>query len=242
MRWNDASGLEERLARGDVAAVIMEPIMFNAAGIEPLPGYLESVREACTRTGTILIFDEVITGFRVAPGGVQERKGVVPDLTVLGKALANGFPVAALVGRADLMSYFGDRRVLHGGTYNTQSVSMAATVATLRAIQDGALYETIDRTGSRLMNGLGTLLLSAGLDAAIVGYPAVFNIRLGAVDAHDYRGSLAANRSLYGALAVALLERGIRVLPRGTWFVSEAHTDEVIDETLAAFEEALAVV
>ena len=129
--WNDADAVVRRLERGDVAAVIMEPIMFNAAGILPQPGFLETVRAACDATGTILIFDEVITGFRVAPGGAQEALGVLPDLTVLGKALASGFPVAALVGRADLMELISNRTVLHGGTYNTQSVSMAATVATL---------------------------------------------------------------------------------------------------------------
>jgi glutamate-1-semialdehyde 2,1-aminomutase len=241
MRWNDAPTLIKRLAQGDVAAVIMEPIMFNSAGIEPLPGYLEAAREACDQNGTVLIFDEVITGFRVAPGGVQERAGVTPDLTVLGKALANGFPVAALVGRADLMAYFGDRRVLHGGTYNTQSIAMAATVATLREIRKGDVYATIDRTGTRLMEGLEGLFRSAGLEAAIVGYPAVFNIRLGAMEARDFRESLAANRELYGSLALGLLERGVRILPRGTWFLSEAHTDDDIDETLAAVRDSLTI-
>ena len=97
--WNAADLVSARLDRGDVAAVIMEPIMFNNGGVLPLPGYLEAVRDACSRTGTVLIFDEVITGFRVAPGGAQEKLGVLPDLTVLAKALGNGFPVAALAGR-----------------------------------------------------------------------------------------------------------------------------------------------
>src|SRR5690606_9223711 len=101
--WNQAELVVERLKRGDVAAVIMEPIMCNSGGILPEPGYLEAVRAACTETGTVLIFDEVVTGFRVGPGGAQQRLGVTPDLATFAKAIANGFSVAAVAGRADLM-------------------------------------------------------------------------------------------------------------------------------------------
>lgn len=239
MRWNDAAALTKRLGRGDVAAVIMEPVMFNSSGILPLPGYLEQVREACDATGTILVFDEVITGFRVSASGAQGRFGVTPDLTILGKALANGFPVAAVVGRADLMAYFADRRVVHGGTYNTQSIAMAATVATLEEISRGAVYEVIDGTGSRLMQGLADELARAGIDASIIGYPAVFHVRFGAPQATDYRQAQAADRDRYGAFALAMLHEGIRILPRGTWFLSDAHADADIDQTLAAVRTCL---
>jgi glutamate-1-semialdehyde 2,1-aminomutase len=237
--WNDAEAVVRRLERGDVAAVIMEPIMFNAAGILPQQGYLETVRAACDATGTILIFDEVITGFRVAPGGAQEALGVLPDLTVLGKALASGFPVAALVGRADLMELISNRTVLHGGTYNTQSVSMAATVATLRTIAEGDVYATIAQTGSALMSGLRTAFDDAGMEVSIVGYPAVFHVRFGALGARNYREALAADRAGYGRFALALLERGVRALPRGTWFLSREHSDADIELTLDAVRQAL---
>lgn len=160
--WNDTEALRDRLGSGDVAAVIMEPVMFNSAGIVPAPGYLEAVREACDAAGTVLVFDEVITGFRVAPGGAQQRFGVLPDLTVLGKALASGFPVAALVGRRRYMNLVADRQVLHGGTYNTQSIAMAATLATLTQIRDGAPYRRIDQVGTRLMAGLREEFAAAG--------------------------------------------------------------------------------
>src|SRR5690606_3054229 len=150
--------LVARLERGDVAAVIMEPAMCNTSAIAPQPGYLEMVREACTRTGTILIFDEVITGFRLAAGGAQARFGVTPDLAVFGKALANGFPVAAVAGRADLIDRFHTEKVAHGGTYNAHPVSMAATVATLSALADGEVYAQIERRGRRLMDGIAQLL------------------------------------------------------------------------------------
>ena len=148
-----SSSLEERLAQGDVAGVIMEAAMCNTGAIHPGAGYLEGVREACTRHGTILIFDEVITGFRVAPGGAQERFGVTPDLATFGKAIANGFPVAAIAGRADLMDLFATGGVVHGGTYNAQPVAMAATAATLKSLTP-ALYATIDVRGTRLMEGM----------------------------------------------------------------------------------------
>src|SRR5580692_311560 len=129
--WNDLATLQARLARNDVAGVIMESVMCNSGAILPLPGYLEGVREACTAAGTVLVFDEVITGFRVAPGGAQARLGVTPDLSTFAKAIANGFPVAAVAGRRDLMELM-IQGVVHGGTYNGQAVAMAATVATLK--------------------------------------------------------------------------------------------------------------
>ena len=139
--WNDLARLEARLAKGDVAAVLMEPVMCNSGAIAPLPGYLEGVRASCTRTGTILVFDEVITGFRLGRGGAQARFGVTPDLAVFAKAIANGFPVAALAGRADLMDLFSTGGVIHGGTYTGQCVSMAAAVATLRALTPAVFTE-----------------------------------------------------------------------------------------------------
>jgi glutamate-1-semialdehyde 2,1-aminomutase len=237
--WNDADLLADRLRGNDVAAVIMEPVMFNNAGILPLPGYLEAVRRACDETGTLLIFDEVITGFRVSPGGAQREFGVTPDLTILGKALANGFPVAALVGRRAPMSQLSGP-VLHGGTYNTQSVAMAATVATLTEIAGGEPYRRIDPVGKRLMDGLRKEFADAGVDCRVVGWPAVFQVRLDPVPPRDYREGLRADRARYADLAAGLLDHGVRVLPRGTWFVSAAHEDEHVDRTLAAVRAVLA--
>lgn len=237
--WNRLDLVTERLAAGDVAAVIMEPVMFNHAGILPRPDYLAGVRRACDDTGTLLIFDEVITGFRVSPGGAQDILGVMPDLTVLGKAIANGFPVAALAGRTGLMELIGSQRVLHGGTYNTQSVSMAATVATLREIRSGRPHEHVDGVGGGLMAGLRHAFDEAGRAATIVGFPAVFNVRFGAPDAVDYRDFLAADRAAYADFALRMLHRGVRILPRGTWFVSSAHTEADSEATLEFVRAAL---
>ncbi|GAA4469445.1 aspartate aminotransferase family protein [Phytohabitans houttuyneae] len=237
--WNTPEPLAARLAAGDVAAVIMEPVMFNNAGILPRPGYLEAVRQACDATGTLLIFDEVITGFRVAPGGAQQLYGVTPDLTILGKALANGFPVAALVGRREPMSVLAGP-VLHGGTYNTQSVAMAATLATLTEIAGGEPYRRIAATGGRLMEGLRKQFADAGVEAQVVGFPAVFQVRFDTGQPREYREALRADRAGYVRFAARLLAHGVRVLPRGTWFVSTAHEDGHVDQTLAAVRAVLA--
>jgi glutamate-1-semialdehyde 2,1-aminomutase len=238
MVWNDLDRLEQRLSRGDVAGVIMEPAMCNAGAIHPSPGYLEGVRAACTRTGTILIFDEVITGFRLSAGGAQGLFGVTPDLATFGKAIANGFPVAALAGRADLLDLFATGGVVHGGTYNSQCLSMAATVATLRDLTP-ALYETIDRRGRRLMDGIRTALEDAGIKAVVTGFPGIFHVGFGLeAPARDYRDLTRIDRPAYVAFTTALLKRGVRALERGAWFLSREHDESVIDATLAAVADA----
>jgi glutamate-1-semialdehyde 2,1-aminomutase len=233
--WNNLELLVARLARGDVAAVIMEPAMCNTSAILPADGYLEGVRRACSACGTVLIFDEVITGFRVAPGGAQQRLGVTPDLATFGKAIANGFPVACLAGRADLMQQFASGPVMHGGTYNAQPVVMAATVATLRALADGQVHALLEQRGRRLMDGIARALAEADIAARIQGFPQIFHVALG-VDAPiaDYRDALAADKARYIRLTTQLLEHGVRALERGAWFLSSAHSDTVIDETIAA--------
>ncbi|MCB1498794.1 MAG: aminotransferase class III-fold pyridoxal phosphate-dependent enzyme [Bauldia sp.] len=240
LSWNRPDFIEERLSRGDVAAVIMEPAMCNTGAIFPAPGYLESVRDICTRTGTVLIFDEVITGFRVAPGGAQQRLGVTPDLTLFGKAVASGFPVAGLAGRADLMEMFSGK-VMHGGTYNAQSVTMAATVATLKSLKAPGTYDLLARQGGRLMQGVAEAFAAAGVPASVNGFPEIFHVGFGlGAPPRNYRDILAVDRAGYVRLTTALLERGVRILERGAWFISTRHDDAVIDETVAALRDTLA--
>ena len=237
--WNNADVIERELAKGDVAAVIMEPIMFNTGGVLPGAGYLEKVREITKKHNVVLIFDEVITGFRVSSGGAQKVLGVTPDLTILGKALANGFAVAAIVGKKEIMDLIGDAKVMHGGTYNSQSVSMAATVATLKLLKSEKPHQAIEKTGRALMEGLREIFTKHNLVFEIVGYPAVFNVRFDLQGPTDYRSAMKANRAMYLDFAFELLQRGIRILPRGTWFLSSAHTDADIAKTLAMVEEAI---
>ncbi|MGH7117411.1 MAG: aspartate aminotransferase family protein [Acetobacteraceae bacterium] len=234
LAWNDLALLEARLKRGDVAGVIMEPAMCNAGAIHPAPGYLEGARAACTRAGSVLIFDEVITGFRLARGGAQQRFGVTPDLAVLAKAIANGFAVAAIVGRAELLDLFVTGGVVHGGTYNGQLVNMAATIATQQALSPAA-YAKLDAAGTRLMEGLRKVLRDAGVMAVVSGFPAVFHIGFGLeAPARNWRDLARSSRAGYVAFTTALLKRGVRALERGAWFLSTEHDAAVIDETLDA--------
>ncbi|HEY1877017.1 MAG TPA: aspartate aminotransferase family protein [Rhizomicrobium sp.] len=236
--WNNLARLEARLARGDVAGVIMEPAMCNQGAIAPAPGYLEGALAACRKHSAILIFDEVITGFRLGRSGAQGRFGVTPDLSIFAKAIANGFPVAAIVGRADLLDMFATGGVLHGGTFNAQPVTMAAMVATQAALTPDA-YETASRRGVRLRDGIAGILKEAGLKAQVTGFELMFHVGFGLdAPARNYRDLLKADKALYVKFAHALLRRGVRALERGAWFVSFAHDDAVIDATLEAVRGA----
>jgi glutamate-1-semialdehyde 2,1-aminomutase len=211
--------------------------MCNAGAIQPAPGFLEGAREACTKAGTILIFDEVITGFRLSPGGAQQKFGVTPDLATFGKAIANGFPVAAVAGRADILD-LTTAGVVHGGTYNAQPVAMAATVATLQQLTP-ALYAKIAVQGEALMRGLSDIFAANGIKAVVTGFPQIFHVAFGLDEpARDYRDLARSDKRAYVAFTGALLRRGVRALERGAWFMSSEHDAGVVKETLAAAADA----
>jgi len=243
MSWNRAEPLVARLAKGDVAAVIMEATMCNSGGMFAKPGYLEAVREACTRHGTILIFDEVITGFRTAPGGAQQRLGVTPDLATFAKAIANGFSVAAVAGRADIMDRLADGSILHGGTYNAQPAAMAAAIATMERLSKPGAHDGMERQGRRLMQGIEAAFTAAGIPVNIGGYPQIFTVNLGLTEKPvNYRGLAKVDKAGYRKFTTALLKHGVRALERGAWFLSTEHDEAVIDKTLSSVREALAEV
>jgi glutamate-1-semialdehyde 2,1-aminomutase len=241
LSWNRPQQVIDRLARGDVAAVLMEAAMCNSGAIMPQPGYLEAVREACTKHGTILIFDEVITGFRVGPGGAQKRLGVTPDLAVFAKAIANGFAVAAVAGRGDIMDQLAGGSIIHGGTYNAQAVNMAATVATLKRLSTPGVYALMETRGRRLMEGIAKAFKDAGVPATVTGFPQIFHVGLGLTEPQvNYRDCLRIDRPGYVRLATLLLQRGVRALERGAWFLSTEHDEAIVDTTIAAMRDALA--
>ena len=212
--------------------------MCNQGAIHPAPGYLEGAQAACRKHGAILIFDEVITGFRLAREGAQKRFGVTPDLSIFAKAIANGFPVAAIVGRADLLDLFVTGGVLHGGTFNSQPVTMAAMVATQEALTP-ELYEAWSKRGVRLRDGIAAILKETGIKAQVTGFELMFHVGFGLeAPAKNYRDLLKTDKAGYVKFAHALLKRGVRVLERGAWFVSAVHDDAVIDATLEAVRGA----
>jgi glutamate-1-semialdehyde 2,1-aminomutase len=241
--WNDADALAALLAaRGEeVAAVVMEPMMLNAGAIPPAPGYLERVRELCDAHGVVLVFDEVICGFRLALGGASEVFGVTPDLAVYGKALAGGWPVAALAGRADLMERFGTGEVTHAGTFNGSVMAAAAVVSTLDVLVTDPPYGRIEAHGGALMTGLQGLADAYGLPLRIQGRPVAFHASFGGPEpVRDHRGLRGRDAARYERLARTLARHGVWVAGRGVWYVSAAHGERELAAVLERVEAALA--
>jgi glutamate-1-semialdehyde 2,1-aminomutase len=242
--YNDLERLEEVVeARWhELAAIMVEPVMGNSAGILPQPGWLEKIRELCDRYGIVLIMDEVKTGFRIALGGAQEFFGVKADLVTFAKAMGNGFPIAAICGRESVMSVVGPGSVSHGGTYSGNVVGTAAAAATLDILETQPILDTIFRRGRRLMDGIDEILTRFGIPHFMTGLPPMFSFSLG-VDRPptDFRAYCQGDEALYERLIMALIDRG--VMPdcdgREPWFLCYCHDDRVIDGTLTAFEDAL---
>ncbi len=243
--WNDLGALERTLERhpGEIAAVIMEPLLCNTGCIAPRPGYLEGAKELCAEHGALLIFDEVITGFRLAPGGAQEYFGVTPDLAIFGKAIAGGLPLACLAGRAEVMDAISRGEVGHAGTFNSNPVVIAAAAATLRELtkDDGAAYARLAATGARLMDGLRSAAQDAGVPLLVDGPGHLFQTYLtDRSEVADYRDFASTDLAGMARLHGALLDRGVNVVGRGLWFLSTAHDDTDVDATVAAVADALA--
>lgn len=238
--WNDPDALAAALEREPIAAVLMEPMMINAGVIPPAPGYLERVRELCTAHGTVLIFDEVISGFRLALGGAAERFGVTPDLATYGKAMAGGWPVSALAGRAELMERFGTGEVNHSGTFNSSVMAMAATTATLTSLRDDPPYARVEAHGQALINGIRALGARHGVPLHVQGLPVAFHLSFGESDATDYRSLQQLDLARYDAFAGALVAHGIWVARRGIWYVSAAHGPTELEATLSRVDATMA--
>jgi glutamate-1-semialdehyde 2,1-aminomutase len=244
MPWNDAEVLEAFMReRGDeVAAILTEPIMGNTGVIPPKPGYLEAVRRIATEHGAILIFDEVITGFRVALGGAQAKYGVTPDLTTMAKALGGGFPVSAIVGRRDLMELVSEGEVLHAGTYNASALAMAAVCASIDLLSEPGAHDRLYARAERLMEGFRGTFEVRGIPVQVQGVGPMFQVWFSETPIRDYRDAAPhLNSPKYAALALALHERGVMVHPSNIelWFVSTVHSEDDVDATLSAFEEAV---
>ncbi len=243
--WNDLEALGRVLERhdGEIAAVTLEPILCNTGCISPLPGYLEGVRTLCDEHGAVLIFDEVITGFRVAPGGAQELLGVTPDLAVFGKALAGGYPLSVLAGKAELMDMISRGEVGHAGTFNSNPVAIEAAAATLAQLtrDGGGAYARLFETGAALIDGIRSAAAEAGVPMLVDGPGPIFQLYLTEEsEIRDYRAFAATDLAGLQRLQRALLERGVNTIGRGLWFVSTAHGPAEIDQTLAAVRDVLA--
>ncbi len=241
-QWNDVESVLRAFEDhgGEISAVMCEPLLANSGSIPPAPGFLEFLRKATIENGALLIFDEVITGFRLAYGGAQERYSVVPDLATFAKAVGAGTPLSVLAGRREHMERIAAGAVLHAGTLNGNPLSLAAARAGLDLLRahGPAGYECLRRRATRLREGLESILRGAGLAVSTAGDGPVFSVSFTARPPRNYRDTLAAPRGLNGDFALALLDEGVLVLPDGRWYVSFAHTDADIDQTLEAAARA----
>ncbi len=243
IEWNDPQAFATALSEhaDTIAAVVMEPMMLNAGAIVPAEGYLDQVRDACTRRGIVLIFDETISGFRVSLGGAAERFGVTPDLAVYGKAMAAGWPCAALVGRHDLFADVATGALTHAGTFNGNTIATAAVLASLDELEDGSVYRHVESVGTALIDALTALLEHHGVPIRLQGLPMAFHARFdsGTEPITRYAQLQAIDGDRYGRFAAKLIAAGIWVAYRGIWYVSAAHTADDVDETVKRFDAAL---
>jgi len=228
----------------DLAAIMVEPVLGNVAGIEPQPGFLEHLRKLCDEYGIVLIMDEVKTGFRVANGGAQEVYGVRADIATYAKALGNGFPVAAFGGKREVMSTLVPGRVSHGGTYTANTVGMAAADAVLELLETRPILETIAQRGQRLKSGLSQALSDAGVPHAMTGLPAMQGFIISDKPVKELRDLKHHDAGFYDTLMMKLFELGAWAEPdaREPWFLCYDHDDAIIDETLSKFEDAVKAV
>ena len=225
-RYNNIEALRRLFeARGEeIAAIIVEPVLGNAQGIMPKPGFHQAMRALTEEFGILLIFDEVKTGFRFAKGGAAEFFGVTPDLATYAKAMGNGYPAAAFGGREEVMSVLPDK-VSHGGTYAGNRVAAAAAVKTLQILRDTDALEVIHATGRRVQAGLREVLNPTGLPYHFTGHPSMFGIMFSDVEASEYRDWATTDHELYDAIAIGMHARGAMPEPdsREPWFFCEAH-------------------
>jgi glutamate-1-semialdehyde 2,1-aminomutase len=239
--WNDVDALAAMLD-DEVAAVIMEPLAVNGGCLRAAPGYLEAVREMTRRAGALLIFDEVITGFRLALGGAQERFGIVPDLVILGKALGGGFAISAVGGRADVMEEVASGRVRHAGTFNLNPISAAAALATINELERRAseIYPHLEAMGDLLASVMREEAAQVGLPLAVNQLGAAGYAFCSSEPVTDYRATLATDTEAYRRFAAALLDEGVHVISRGLLYVSAAHSREELEATRTAVAAAAA--
>jgi glutamate-1-semialdehyde 2,1-aminomutase len=240
--WNDRAGVERALAERPVAALLCEPYPANMGLVPPDEGFLAFLREAADASGALLVFDEVISGFRVGSGGAQEREGVTPDLTILGKVIGGGLPAAAYAGRAELMERIapaGD--VYQAGTLSGNPLAVAAGLATLRLL-DGAAYEQLGRTTSELAVGLESAARDAGVPVQVAATTGLLTLFFSSEPVRDHDGAKGCDHEAYAAFCRGLLDRGVYPSPSQyeAWFPSLAHTGEHVERTVAAAREALA--
>jgi glutamate-1-semialdehyde 2,1-aminomutase len=246
LQYNDLDAVRAAFDahRGEIACVIVEPYVGNMGLVLPKPGFLAGLRELTTEHGAVLIFDEVMTGFRVAPGGVQQREKILPDMTTLGKIIGGGLPVGAFGGRADIMDQLSPLGpVYQAGTLSGNPLAMAAGITTLRLLLEPGVYEKLDGLTARLIEGLDNVFTRHGVAHQATQRGSMFGFFFTGEPVVDLTSAKTADVAFYGRFFHAMLERGIYFAPSQfeAGFLSTAHDEAAIDRTVAAADDAIAV-
>lgn len=241
--FNDLQAVEDLLARrgSEVAAVFVEPVVGNSGLILPVPGFLEGLRALTSRHGVVLVFDEVMTGFRVALGGAQEHYGVMPDLTTLGKVIGGGLPVGAFGGSAELMRLIAPAgSVYQAGTLSGNPLATAAGIAQLEYLEANDPFDALAAAATRLADGLVEALQAAGFPAIGTSVGSMWGVFFHEGPVESFEDAQEADTEAFSRFHAAALERGVFLAPSPyeVGFVSTVHTPDVVDETLAVFREA----
>ena len=239
--WNNLELLEEVFAQygPDIAAVISEPVLCNSGCVLPQPDYLAQMAAMARRHGALVIFDEVITGFRLAPGGAQSYYQVTPDMATLGKAIGGGLALSAIAARKDLLELLFTSGVSFGGTFNGNPLSMAAGITTIHELarNDGEALRQVNQTGEMLMQGIRELGPRHGLPLVVSGFGAAFAVHFNPLpELKDYRDTLNDDAAMLALFLLESCREGVNILPDGRLYVSTAHTANDVQQTLAALD------
>ncbi|MEM3699684.1 MAG: glutamate-1-semialdehyde 2,1-aminomutase [Candidatus Bathyarchaeia archaeon] len=243
--FNDQEAVEKAVKKhhNEIAALITEPVLHGSATcITPKEGFLKFLREITEEYGIVLIFDEVVSGFRHHLGGAQKIFNVTPDLTTFAKAMANGFPVAAVCGKKELMEYFRPTgNVDYGGTFNGNPISMAATLATIEELEYNKVHKRLFKLGEEVRNQFNEIIAKLKLEAQIVGFGSVFQILFTKKQVTNYRDTLFSKNDLFMKFQKEMMKRGVFILPKPNkrCHISVAHTEDDINYTIENAKEAL---
>jgi len=241
--WNDLGALEAAFREhpGEIAAVLTEPLLANSGCCEAQPGFLAGVIDLCRRHGAVSVFDEVITGFRLALGGAREYLGLQPDLSVYAKAMAAGFALSAVGGREEIFRVLDDGRTIHAGTYNGNPVNLAAGAATIRTLAVPGTFDRMHAHGRALRKAIEEAAALRGFELVTTGSGSVFSVHFGLSSApQHYRDTLQADAARYAAFRLALIHRGVYTLPDGRWYVGAVHGEAEFAHAREAVAGAMA--
>jgi len=240
--WNDLPLLKKTVAERykEIAAIITEPVMCNNGCILPEEGFLEGLREVCDEYDIALIFDEVITGFRLGLGGAQQYFGITPDISVFAKAMASGYPISAVVGKKKWMNVIEESKVIQAGTMNSSNATVAAALATIEILETENPYERLFKYGKKLMEGLREAAAATGQNLLVQGAGPMFNTGFTNLRSiKDYRDTLSLDRTKLRKFISGMQDSKVRIIGRGLWYISTAHTEADIDEAVKKATEVL---